>query len=70
VVEASWVLDPNLTHVLLFRTLQNDSLSTLLVRLEGILGPLPSEMISQGRYSSRYYTRSRQIYERNKNSGR
>jgi hypothetical protein len=50
--------------------LQNDSLATLLVRLEGILGPLPSWMISQGRYSSRYYTRSRQIYEQNKNSGR
>ncbi|WIA42780.1 hypothetical protein OEZ86_008720 [Tetradesmus obliquus] len=49
---------------------QNDSLATLLVRLEGILGPLPSWMISQGRYSSRYYTRSRQIYERNKSSGR
>lgn len=49
---------------------QNDSLATLLVRLEGILGPLPSWMISQGRYSNRYYTRSRQLYERNKSNGR
>jgi hypothetical protein len=50
--------------------LQNDSLATLLARLEGILGPLPSWMVAQGRYSNRYYTRSRQLYERSKASGR
>lgn len=50
--------------------MQNDSLATLLARLEGILGPLPSWMVSQGRYSNRYYTRSRQLYERSKVSGR
>lgn len=33
---------------------QNDSLATLLARLEGILGPLPSSMISGGRYSHRW----------------
>lgn len=50
--------------------LQNDSLATLLARLEGILGPLPSWMVAQGRYSNRYYTRSRQLYERSKSHGR
>jgi hypothetical protein len=50
--------------------LQNDSLGTLLARLEGILGPLPGWMVAQGRYSNRYYTRSRQLYERSKGSGR
>jgi hypothetical protein len=49
---------------------QNDSLATLLARLEGILGPLPGWMVAQGRYSNRYYTRSRQLYERSKASGR
>jgi hypothetical protein len=32
---------------------QNDSLATLLARLEGILGPLPGFMVGQGRYSHR-----------------
>ncbi|KAF8057645.1 FUM1 [Scenedesmus sp. PABB004] len=49
---------------------QNDSLATLLVRLEGILGPLPGWMVSTGRYGHRFYTRGRQIYERNKATGR
>ncbi|KAI8472567.1 MAG: kinase-like domain-containing protein [Monoraphidium minutum] len=49
---------------------QNDSLATLLARLEGILGPLPSSMVSQGRYSHRFYTRSRQLYEANKRTRR
>jgi hypothetical protein len=52
------------------RYVQNDSLATLLARLEGILGPLPSWMVAQGRYSNRYYTRSRQLYERSKVSAR
>jgi len=37
--------------------LQNDSLATLLARLEGILGPVPEWMVQKGRYSSRFYTR-------------
>jgi dual specificity tyrosine-phosphorylation-regulated kinase 2/3/4 len=43
---------------------QNDSLPTLLARLEGILGPLPEWMLSRGRYAHRFYTRSGQLYER------
>lgn len=50
--------------------MQNDSLATLLARLEGILGPLPNWMVVQGRYSNRYYTRNRQLYERSKANGR
>eukprot|EP00200_Dunaliella_tertiolecta_P003736 CAMPEP_0202359942 /NCGR_PEP_ID=MMETSP1126-20121109/13064_1 /ASSEMBLY_ACC=CAM_ASM_000457 /TAXON_ID=3047 /ORGANISM="Dunaliella tertiolecta, Strain CCMP1320" /LENGTH=1262 /DNA_ID=CAMNT_0048953517 /DNA_START=67 /DNA_END=3855 /DNA_ORIENTATION=- len=44
---------------------QNDSLATLLARLEGILGPVPEWMVQKGRYASRFYTRSGQLYERN-----
>ncbi len=36
---------------------QNDSLATLLARLEGILGPVPRWMVRKGRYANRYYTR-------------
>eukprot|EP00798_Chlamydomonas_sp_ICE-L_P020443 gene20443-27232_t len=49
---------------------QNDSLSTLLARLEGLLGPVPSWMVKKGRYSKRFYTRSGQIYERSTHTGR
>ena len=44
--------------------MQNDSLATLLARLEGILGEVPQWMIRKGRYSHRYYTRQGLIYER------
>ena len=44
---------------------QNDSLSTLLARLEGILGPVPEWMLHKGRYAHRFYTRSGMLYERN-----
>ena len=37
--------------------MQNDSLSTLLSRLEGILGPIPGWMVQKGRYSNRFFTR-------------
>lgn len=43
---------------------QNDSLATLLARLEGILGPLPQHMVRKGRFSHRFYTRQGVIYER------
>jgi len=48
-----------------FVLFQNDSLSTLLARLEGILGPMPEWMVRKGRYSHRFYTRSGHLYERN-----
>lgn len=37
---------------------QNDSLATMLARMEGILGPVPSYMLENGRYTHQYYTRS------------
>ncbi len=43
---------------------QNDSLATLLARLEGILGPVPEWMLHRGRYAHRFYTRSGMLYER------
>ncbi|GLC52975.1 hypothetical protein PLESTB_000694600 [Pleodorina starrii] len=43
---------------------QNDSLATLLARLEGILGPIPEWMLHKGRYAHRFYTRSGMLYER------
>ena len=42
---------------------QNDSLATLLARMEGILGPLPRWMLRKGRYSHRFYTRAGVLYE-------
>ncbi|DBA95987.1 TPA: hypothetical protein ACH3X1_001498 [Trebouxia sp. C0004] len=55
------ILAELLTGSVLF---QNDSLSTLLARLEGILGPLPQHMVRKGRFSHRFYTRQGVIYER------
>ena len=53
-------------HLIAFHVYaQNDSLATLLARLEGILGPVPDRMLSQGRYTHRYYTRSGALFERN-----
>ena len=51
-------------HIRLACLLQNDSLATLLARLEGILGPLPQHMVRKGRFSHRFYTRQGVIYER------
>ncbi len=50
--------------------LQNDSLATLLARLEGILGPLPQHMVRKGRFSHRFYTRQGVIYERSQRTVR
>eukprot|EP00891_Asterochloris_glomerata_P002378 jgi/Astpho2/2378/Aster-05636 len=61
------ILAELLTGLVLF---QNDSLATLLARLEGILGEVPQWMIRKGRYSHRYYTRQGLIYERSSSTGR
>lgn len=53
-----------------FVLFQNDSVATLLARLEGILGPLPGWMIKRGRYANRFYTKTRLVYERSQTSGR
>ncbi|KAL0056464.1 hypothetical protein WJX82_011637 [Trebouxia sp. C0006] len=61
------ILAELLTGSVLF---QNDSLATLLARLEGILGPLPQHMVRKGRFSHRFYTRQGVIYERSQRTGR
>ena len=54
-----------------WRTLpQNDSLPTLLARLEGILGPVPRWMVRRGRYAHRFYTKAGILYERSAKSVR
>lgn len=45
--------------------LQNDSVATLLARLEGILGPLPRWMLHRGRYAHKYFVRDGRIFEKN-----
>ena len=47
---------------------QNDSLATLLARLEGILGAVPRRMLRDSRFAHRYYTRSGAIFERSPRS--
>lgn len=50
--------------------LQNESLPTLLARLESIFGPTPPWMVRRGRFSHRFFTRDCKIFERNPDSGR
>ena len=50
------------------RTVQNDSLATLLARLEGVLGPVPQRMLRDSRFAHRYYTRSGALFERSPRS--
>ena len=45
---------------------QNESLPTLLARLEGILGPIPAHLLQRGRFSHKYFTRQGEIYERSR----
>ncbi|GAB4815019.1 hypothetical protein N2152v2_002065 [Parachlorella kessleri] len=49
---------------------QNESLPTLLARLEGILGPIPAHLLQRGRFSHKYFTRQGDIYERSRRTGR
>lgn len=45
--------------------LQNDSLATLLARLEGIMGPVPAHMLNRGRFAHKFFTRSGRVFEKN-----
>jgi hypothetical protein len=47
---------------------QNDSLATLLARLEGILGRMPGRMRADARFAHRFYTRTGAIFERSPRS--
>lgn len=45
-------------------TFQNDSIVSMLCRIEAICGPLPKRMIDQGRQSAAYYTKSGLLFEK------
>jgi len=49
-------------------TFQNDSVVSMLSRIEGICGTLPKRMTSEGRQSATYYTRTGLLYEKAKGS--
>lgn len=44
-------------------TFQNDSIVSMLSRIEAICGPFPSHMVAQGRQSRRFFTRSGLLFE-------
>jgi len=44
--------------------LQNDSIPTLLARIIGIIGPFPRELLEEGRYTDKYFTRNYTLYEK------
>ena len=43
---------------------QNDSLATLLARVVGILGGIEENLLLQGRYSHRFFTKHKILYDR------
>jgi len=43
---------------------QNDSLATLLARVVGILGEIDEDMMNRGRYTHRFFTKNKIIYDR------
>jgi serine/threonine protein kinase len=43
---------------------QNDSLATLLARVVGILGPIEEPLLLQGRYTHRFFTKHKILYDR------
>ena len=48
---------------------QNTSLATMLARIEALCGRLPSALLAASSHAHLYYTRSRQLYERDAASG-
>ncbi len=42
----------------------NDSVQTLLARMIGLLGPIPDSMLHRGRYTHRFFTSERIVFER------
>eukprot|EP00897_Mesotaenium_endlicherianum_P006178 jgi/Mesen1/5589/ME000281S04648 len=44
---------------------QNDSLATLLARVVGILGPFDPQLLARGRETTKFFTKSRVLYQRN-----
>eukprot|EP00899_Mesostigma_viride_P013059 jgi/Mesvir1/21754/Mv04159-RA.1 len=48
---------------------QNDSLSTLLARVVGILGEIDRSLLDRGKYSHKFFTKKYQLYEINPDTG-
>eukprot|EP00898_Chlorokybus_atmophyticus_P005989 jgi/Chlat1/6391/Chrsp44S05846 len=48
---------------------QNDSLGTLLARVEGILGPFEPSLLEKGRFVHKYFTKNYQLFERSEETG-
>jgi serine/threonine protein kinase len=44
---------------------QNDSVPTMLSRISGILGPIPHDVLINGKETYKYYTSSSVVYEKN-----
>jgi serine/threonine protein kinase len=44
-------------------TFQNDSIVSMLSRIEAICGPFPRHMIAQGRHSGQFFTKSGLLFE-------
>ncbi|ESW32562.1 hypothetical protein PHAVU_002G332700 [Phaseolus vulgaris] len=49
---------------------QNDSPSTLLARVIGIIGPIDQGMLAKGRDTYKYFTKNHMLYERNQETNR
>uniref|UniRef100_A0A7N0VGY7 Protein kinase domain-containing protein n=1 Tax=Kalanchoe fedtschenkoi TaxID=63787 RepID=A0A7N0VGY7_KALFE len=49
---------------------QNDSAATLLARMIGIISPIDQSMLSKGRDTYKYFTKSHMLYERNQETNR
>ncbi|XP_022766845.1 uncharacterized protein LOC111311588 isoform X2 [Durio zibethinus] len=49
---------------------QNDSPSTLLARVIGIIGPIKQDMLAKGRDTYKYFTKNHMLYERNQETNR
>lgn len=50
--------------------LRNESLVTMLARIESVLGAPPRHMLRRGKFSHKYYTRDGRLFERNRQTVR
>jgi serine/threonine protein kinase len=48
--------------------MQNTSTVTMLARIEALCEPLPASLLASGKHAHLFYTRSRQLYERDPTS--
>ena len=59
-----WSLGCILCELLTGRVLfANDSVPTMLVRMQSLLGPMPNTMLDSGRETAKYFTAKNAVYE-------